>query len=66
VFVGRIELITPATQRVVQDAIAKSDWAATDPYARFLDPILKRLYAGSSTKIDQIQQLQQRHRARCQ
>jgi len=65
VFVGRIELITPATQRIVQEAIAKSDWAATDPYARFLDPILRRLYAGSSTKIDQIQQLQQRNRARC-
>jgi len=65
VFVGRIELITPATQRIVQDALAKSDWAATDPYTRFLDPIFARLYAGNSTKIEQIQQLQRRNRERC-
>ena len=52
VFVGRIELITPATQRIVQEALAKSDWTAIDPYTRFLDPILARLYAGNSTKID--------------
>lgn len=65
VFVGRIELITPAAQRIVQEALAKSDWAATDPYTRFLDPILARLYAGNATKIEQIQQLQQRNRARC-
>ena len=65
VFVGRIELITPATQRIVQEALAKSDWAAIDPYTRFLDPILAHLYAGNSTELEQIQQLQRRNRARC-
>lgn len=65
VFVGRIELITPATQRIVQEALAKSDWAATDPYARFLDPILARLYDRGSIKIEKIQEAQRRNRARC-
>ncbi len=47
VFVGRIELVTPQTKRSVESAIARSDWPALEPYSRFLDPILKRIYSGN-------------------
>jgi hypothetical protein len=56
VFVGRIELITPETQRLVESAIARSDWPALRPYRRFLDPILKRIYPGDAARIGQIEQ----------
>jgi hypothetical protein len=50
VFVGRIELITPETKRAVEDAISRADWAGIEPYERFLDPILKRVYPGNPTQ----------------
>jgi hypothetical protein len=40
VFVGRLELVTPATQREVQTAFAAHDAAALKAYGRFLEPIL--------------------------
>jgi hypothetical protein len=43
VFVGRIELITPETQRAVTEAVAHGDNATLDRYARFLEPILARV-----------------------
>jgi len=43
VFVGRIELITPATLSAVQQAVADNDHAVAAQYARFVDPILNRL-----------------------
>ena len=43
VFVGRIELMTPETTRTVEDALARNDWPALDPYRRFLGPILQRV-----------------------
>jgi len=45
VFVGRVELITPATQRVVMDALSADDKATLDKYSRFLEPIGKQLLA---------------------
>ena len=57
VFVGRIELLTPETKRLVESAIAKSDWPAVDRYSRFLDPILKRIYSGNSSEASEIKQL---------
>ena len=43
VFVGRIELVTPETTQTVEDALARDDWPALDPYRRFLGPILQRV-----------------------
>jgi hypothetical protein len=40
VFVGRLELVTPATEEVVARAFAERDQAALDKYGRFLEPIL--------------------------
>jgi hypothetical protein len=39
VFVGRIELVTPATQRSVEAALASRDAATLRKYGRFLQPI---------------------------
>jgi hypothetical protein len=56
VFVGRIELVTPATTQFVESAVAKGDWAAVDRYSRFLDPILERMYPGNPDKVSGIEQ----------
>ena len=45
VFVGRMELITPAIQEDVKQAIAKSDTKTLQKYGRFLDPIARRIGA---------------------
>jgi hypothetical protein len=39
VFVGRIELITPATEKSIEAAIASRDAATLEKYGRFLYPI---------------------------
>jgi hypothetical protein len=57
VFVGRIELVTPETMRLVESAIAKSDWPEVDRYSRFLSPILKRIYSGNRSRVGEIEQL---------
>ncbi len=41
VFVGRLELITPATQRVVEQAMESHDRTTLTRYGRFLVPILQ-------------------------
>lgn len=40
VFVGRLELVTPATEKAVDDAFAAHDTATLKAYGRFLEPIL--------------------------
>jgi hypothetical protein len=45
VFVGRIELITPATMAAVQQAMAANDRSIVTRYGRFIDPILNRITA---------------------
>jgi hypothetical protein len=40
VFVGRLELVTPATQEAVARAFTERDQYALDKYGRFLEPIL--------------------------
>ena len=42
VFVGRMEIITPAIQEEIQQAVAKNDRATLEKYGRFLEPIAKR------------------------
>jgi hypothetical protein len=53
VFVGRIELITAETKRLVEQAIAKRDRLTIDLYSRFLDPILKRIASENPTRENQ-------------
>lgn len=43
VFVGRLELVTPATERAVERALAMRDRATIAKYGRFLEPILQAM-----------------------
>jgi hypothetical protein len=43
VFVGRLELITPATEHAVESALASRDRQALTKFGRFLQPILDQL-----------------------
>ena len=45
VFVGRIELITPATEKSIEAAIASGDGAMLEKYGRFLYPIFDVMVA---------------------
>ena len=45
VFVGRLELITPATERAVENALAAHDLPTITKYGRFLQPIMEQLKA---------------------
>jgi hypothetical protein len=40
VFVGRLELVTSATQREIETAFAANDTSTLKTYGRFLEPIL--------------------------
>jgi hypothetical protein len=46
VFVGRLEVITPAMMDDVRQAVDSDDPAALEKYGRFLQPIASRLLAG--------------------
>jgi hypothetical protein len=48
VFVGRMEIVTPATIRDVSTAIASGDRAVLAKYGRFLQPIAQRAGLGAS------------------
>ena len=43
VFMGRLELVTPATEKAVDRALATHDGAALSKYGRFLEPILQAM-----------------------
>jgi hypothetical protein len=43
VFVGRLEIVTPATAKAVQTALASQDDVTLNKYGRFLKPILQTL-----------------------
>lgn len=47
VFVGRLELITPATQRAVEQALETRDTQTLARYGRFLEPIAETVIAYS-------------------
>ena len=47
VFVGRMEIITPVTEREIRDAIANHDRATLEQYGRFLEPISSQLRVSS-------------------
>ena len=48
VFVGRLELVTPATENAVQAAFALHNKATLEKYGRFLEPILHTMIAKES------------------
>jgi len=43
VFVGRLEIVTPATAMAVRTAAARNDEATLNKYGRFLQPILQTI-----------------------
>lgn len=57
VFVGRLELVTPATERAIQQALNNHDKAALAKYDRFLEPILQTMlkFVRSSSEVRQLQ-----------
>ena len=50
VFVGRLELVTSATEKAVEAAFASHDKATLEKYGRFLEPILQTIMANSSDR----------------
>lgn len=50
VFVGRLELVTPATEKAVENAFASRDKATLEKYGRFLEPILQTMMAKETTR----------------
>jgi hypothetical protein len=50
VFVGRLELVTPATRQAVESAFASNDSATLTKYSRFLEPILRIMLQKTTDK----------------
>jgi hypothetical protein len=55
VFVGRLELVTSATQRAVEQAFATQDHATLSRYNRFLIPILENMIASERNSAKKAQ-----------
>jgi hypothetical protein len=53
VFVGRLELVTPATQQAVESAFATNDHGTLAKYHRFLEPILDVMIQQSTDQAHQ-------------
>jgi hypothetical protein len=53
-FIGRMEIVTPESLRLVQDAIARNDTAALERNGRFLGPIADRLAASTTSVTDRM------------
>src|SRR5580698_1277032 len=58
VFVGRMELVTPATQRAVEQAFAANDRTTLARYNRFLVPILETMIASETNSAKKAQLLE--------
>jgi hypothetical protein len=52
VFVGRMEVITPATRAAVEGALAARDGVSLRKYGRFLVPISERILADPAVRLD--------------
>jgi len=52
-FVGRLELITPATEQAVENALAAHDRATISKYGRFLEPIMEQLKAENPARAEE-------------
>jgi hypothetical protein len=53
VFVGRLEVITPATENAVLEAIHKNDGMALTAHSRFQEPIVQRILSTRPAELDQ-------------
>ncbi|HYL86630.1 MAG TPA: hypothetical protein VE263_20565 [Candidatus Angelobacter sp.] len=51
VFVGRMELVTPATENAVERAFESRDRATLEKYGRFLQPILETMIARETSSL---------------
>jgi hypothetical protein len=58
VFVGRIELITPATENAVESALLSGDHETLGKYGRFLEPIVDAMITrhADPTRVDRLRQ----------
>jgi hypothetical protein len=56
VFIGRLELVTPATQKVVEQALETHDRQTLVRYGRFLAPIVEMMSANNPSKTAQFQE----------
>ena len=56
VFVGRLEIVTPATEKAVERALATHDHATLKMFGRFLEPIIQTMIQEESTprKVQQL------------
>ena len=54
VFVGRMEVITPATRTAVEQALVAHDGGRLRPYGRFVLPISERIFADQAVPLDRI------------
>jgi hypothetical protein len=54
VFVGRIELVTPATEQAMEKILARHDIEGLQKYRRFLEPILDQMKAENPARAQQI------------
>jgi hypothetical protein len=54
VFVGRLELVTPATEQAVRQILAAQDIVGLEKYSRFLEPILAKMKAENPAQAQQI------------
>jgi hypothetical protein len=55
VFVGRLEIVTPATETAVENAYASHDDATLGKYIRFLEPIVEEIKQSSPARARQLQ-----------
>jgi hypothetical protein len=55
VFVGRLELVTPDTQRAVEQALATHDQSTLTRYGRFLVPILENMITSEKNSAKKAQ-----------
>jgi hypothetical protein len=56
VFVGRIELVTPATEQSIEAALPACDRVTLQKYGRFLNPIVQIIIA-KQTDPERVKQL---------
>ncbi len=54
VFVGRLELVTPATVQAMEKILATHDNAALQTYGRFLEPIIEEMKEANPAQAEQI------------
>jgi hypothetical protein len=57
VFVGRLEIVTPSTEKAVEQALVAHDRATLELYGRFLEPILQTIMAKENNP-ERLRQLQ--------